>query len=60
VDEYEDHQVEHIDNSGVFWKQLQYLAKWLGYNECSWKPVINNNGLETIDNFHIEQSGTPG
>jgi hypothetical protein len=35
------------------------LVKWKGYNECSWEPAINVDGLKAIHDVHKEQPGKP-
>jgi hypothetical protein len=44
----------------MFCRQLQYLVKWTGYDEMSWEPAVNVDGLKAIDEFHIQQHGNPG
>jgi hypothetical protein len=59
VDGEEEYKVEQIDDSRLFRRQLQYLVKWQGYNECSWEPATNVDGLKAINDFHTEQPGKP-
>ena len=35
VDQEQEYEVEQINNSRMFWRQLQYLLKWKGYDEQS-------------------------
>src|ERR1700731_3431041 len=37
VDGEEEYEVEWIEDSQVYRRQLQYLVKWKGYNENSWE-----------------------
>ena len=60
VDGEEEYEVEWIDDSWLFRRQLQYLVKWKGYDEQSWKPATNVDGLKAIDDFHAKQPGKPG
>jgi hypothetical protein len=55
-----EYEVERIEDSRMFRCQLQYLVKWKGYDEMSWEPAVNVDGLKAIDEFHTQQPGTPG
>ena len=50
----EEYEVERVEDSRVFRHQLQYLVKWKGYDERSWEPAINVDGLQAIDVFQAE------
>ena len=52
--------MEWVEESRVLRKQLQYLVKWKGYDERSWEPAANKDGLKAIDEFYAEQPGKPG
>ena len=56
----EEYEVERIEDSRVFRRQLHYHVKWKGYDEKSWEPAVNVDGLQAIDVFHAEQPGKPG
>ena len=60
VDGEEEYKVEHIKDSRIFTYQVQYLVKWKGYDDRSWKSVSNVDGLQSLDTFHAEQSQKPG
>jgi hypothetical protein len=60
VEGKEEYEVEWIDDSRLFRRQLQYLAKWSGYDESGWDPAANIDGLKAIEDFHTEQPGKPG
>jgi glycosylphosphatidylinositol phospholipase D len=60
LDGEEEYEVERIDDSRLFRRQLQYLVKWRGYDERSWEPATKVDGPKAIDNFHAEQPGQPG
>jgi hypothetical protein len=60
VEGEEEYEVEKVEDSRVFRRQLQYLVKWKGYDEMSWKPAVNVDGLKAIDEFHTQQPGKPG
>jgi hypothetical protein len=59
VDGEEEFQVERIEYSRLLRRQLQYLVKWKGYNETSWEPAANVDGIKAIDKFHTQQPGKP-
>jgi hypothetical protein len=60
VDGEDKYEVEQIEDSRLFRRQLQYLVKWKGYNETSWEPAANVDELKAIDEFDTLQSGKPG
>jgi hypothetical protein len=60
VEAEEEYEVERVEDSRVFRRQLQYLVKWKGYDEMSWEPAVNADGLKAIDEFHTQQPGKPG
>jgi hypothetical protein len=55
----EEFEVERMEDSPVFRWQLQYLVKWKGYDEISWEPATNMDGLKAINEFHAQQPGKP-
>ena len=59
VEGEEEYGVERIEDSRVFRRQLQYLVKWKGYDEMSWEPAVNVDGLKAINEFHTQQPGEP-
>jgi hypothetical protein len=59
VDRDEEYSVERIDDSQLFPRQLQYFVKWVGYDERSWKPETDIDGLKAVNNFHTEQCSKP-
>jgi hypothetical protein len=60
VEGEKEYEVERVDDSRLFRHQLQYLVKWKGYDERSWEPATNVDGLQAINSFHTEQPGKPG
>jgi hypothetical protein len=60
VEGEEEYKVDKIEDSRVFRSQLQYHVKWKGYDEMSWEPAANVDGLEAIDEFHTQQPDKPG
>jgi hypothetical protein len=59
VEGEEEYEVERIEDSRVFRRQLQYLVKCKGYDETSWEPAVNVDGLKAINEFHTQQPGKP-
>ncbi|KAF9815633.1 hypothetical protein IEO21_04423 [Rhodonia placenta] len=58
----EEYEVERIKDSRIFWRQLQYLVKWKGYNDShtSWEPARNvANAPALIANFHRKNPNAP-
>jgi hypothetical protein len=41
----EEYEVKRIKNSRRFRRQLQYFVQWKDYDERSWKPAANLDGL---------------
>lgn len=60
VNREEEYKVQRVEDSRVFRHQLQYLVKWNGYNERSWEPAVNVDGLQALDVLHTEQPARPG
>jgi hypothetical protein len=52
VDEEEEYEVERIDNSKMFRRQLQYLLNLRGYDKRSWEPMTNVDRLKAINDFY--------
>jgi hypothetical protein len=55
-------EVEEIINSQVFCCKVQYLVKWVGYNdsENSWEPLHNlNHAIESLEDFHNLHPSAP-
>ena len=59
VDGEEKYEVERIDDSRMFQRQLQCLVKWRGYDEQYWEPAANVDGLKAINDFYTEQPDKP-
>ena len=55
VDGLPEFEVHQIVDSRYFYRKLQYLVDWVGYNdsETSWEPVENlSNADIAIRDFH--------
>ncbi|KAF8531439.1 hypothetical protein BDD12DRAFT_903080 [Trichophaea hybrida] len=56
VDRDDEYEVEYIKDFRIFHHQLQYMVKWMDYDERSWEPAVNVVKLKAIDEFYTEQS----
>ena len=41
-------------------KHLQYLVKWVGYDQPTWEWAEDVNGLQAIERFHERYPDKPG
>jgi hypothetical protein len=55
-----EYQVERVDDSRVYRSQLQYLIRWTGYDQMTWEPAREIDGLQAIDVFHEKYPQKPG
>jgi hypothetical protein len=44
--------IEAIPNSRIHRWKLQYLIKWVGYDQPDWQPAKVHSASEAIDTFH--------
>jgi hypothetical protein len=56
----EEYEVEWVDDSRLFRRQLQYLVKWRDNNKRSWEHVANVDRLKVNGDFSTEQAGKSG
>ena len=61
VDEEEEYEVEAILDSKRHRGRLQYLVKWVGYQEPTWEPKTHviRNAQESVDEFHNKHPNAP-
>ena len=62
VEGEEEYEVEHIKDSRIFRRQLQYLVKWKGYDDShtSWEPARNvANARRLVEAFHHQHPSAP-
>ena len=52
MDDHEEWHVEDVMDLRIYCRRLQYLVKWVGYNQLDWEPAENVNRLEAVDRFH--------
>jgi hypothetical protein len=70
VEGEEEYEVEWVEDSRLFRRQLQYLVKWRGYEERSWEPAyigkgellsrlcrVTIEGRVTIEDYKIRNTG---
>ena len=60
VNNEEEWHVEEVLDSRIRRKRLQYLVKWVGYDEPDWQPAEAVNELAAVDIFHQRYPGKPG
>jgi len=60
VDGDQEYQVEQVEDSRVYRNQLQYLIRWTGYDQMTWEPARDVDGLQALDVFHKRYPQKPG
>ena len=60
VDGEEEWEVTKVLDSWLFRRRLQYLVKWIGYDDPTWEPAKSVNGLHAIHLFHQQYPNKPG
>ena len=60
VDGDQEFQVERVEDSRMYRNQLQYLIRWTGYDQVTWEPAIDVDGLQALDAFHKKYPQKPG
>jgi Chromo (CHRromatin Organisation MOdifier) domain len=60
VDEEPEYQAEEVLDARTRYKKLEYLVKWIGYDEPTWEPATLVNKLQVIDDFHRRYPHKPG
>jgi len=60
VDGDYEYQVERVEDSSVYRNQLQYLVWWMGYDQMTWEPARDVDGLQALDAFHRNYPEKPG
>ncbi|KAL5524985.1 hypothetical protein ACEPAF_8854 [Sanghuangporus sanghuang] len=61
IDEQEEYEVEEILDSHLHRGKLQFLVKWVGYEEATWQPEsdVKDNAQESIQEFYRKHPGAP-
>ena len=60
VDNIKEWHVEEILDSRIYRRHLQYLVKWVGYDQPDWEPAEGMNKLKVVDCFHERYPQKPG
>jgi len=60
VDGDSEYHVDEILNSRIYYRQLEYLVKWTGYDEPTWEPAESVNKLQAVEDFHRRYPRKPG
>jgi hypothetical protein len=56
----QEYQVERVEDSRMYRNQLQYLVRWTGYDQMTWEPAKDVDGLQALDVFHEKYPQKPG
>ncbi|KAL5513317.1 hypothetical protein ACEPAH_3716 [Sanghuangporus vaninii] len=61
VDDEEEYEVEEILDSRLHRGKLQFLIKWVRYDEATWQPEsdVGDNAKEAVDEFYRKHPGAP-
>ena len=62
INDKEEYEVAEILDSRIYgrWKKLQYLVKWVGYEDPTWEPAMDvENAKEAVEEFHKKHPGAP-
>ncbi|OCB91419.1 hypothetical protein A7U60_g1324 [Sanghuangporus baumii] len=61
IDEQEEYKVEEILDSHLHRGKLQFLVKWVGYEEATWQleSDVKDNAQESIQEFYHKHPGAP-
>jgi len=60
VDGDQEYQVERVEDARMYRNQLQYLVRWIGYDQMTWEPAKDVDGLQALDVFHKKYPRKPG
>jgi transposase InsO family protein len=60
INDEEEYVVDEILDARIRWNRLEYLVKWIGYDNPSWHRAKDINGLQAIDRFHELYPDKPG
>lgn len=59
VDGEEEYRFSTVQDSQMYWNQLQYLIHWTGYKSLTWDSAKFVDGLQAVGEFHQRYSGKP-
>jgi len=60
MDRDQEYQVERVEDSHMYRNQLQYLVRWTGYDQVTWEPARDIDGLQALDTCHAKYPQKPG
>jgi hypothetical protein len=52
LDGDQEYQVERVEDSRMYRNRLQYLVRWTGFDQMTWDPAKDVDGLQALDAFH--------
>ena len=54
IDNVKEYEVKKILDSQIHHYKLQYLVKWVGYDDTTWEPAseIEKNAKEMVQDFY--------
>jgi hypothetical protein len=52
IDGEDEYFMEAILDSRIHWRKLQYLMKWVGYDQPDWEPTKFHSQREAINIFY--------
>jgi hypothetical protein len=56
----QEYQVERVEDSRIYRNQFQYLVRRMGYDQMTWNPANDVNGVQAVDVFHEKYPQKPG
>jgi len=60
VDEEPEWEVDEIVDSRFVGRTLQYLARWVGYDQLTWEPAdLFGNSPSVVKKFHTSYPSKP-
>jgi len=60
ADGEKEYQVSSVEDSRIYWSQLQCLIGWTGYDSLTWKPETFMDGLQSVWECHQRYPQQPG
>ena len=60
VDGNDEYLVQQVLDSKMVRSRLKYLVQWVGYDDPTWEPAENLDGVTAVDTFHSRYPTKPG
>jgi hypothetical protein len=61
IDGHDEFEIESILDSRIRYRKLQYLVKWVGYDDVDWCPQTDlTHCAELLEDFHKRHPEKPG